>query len=97
MARIHLLNQTKETIVATYSNSLTCGRFINSNHNMYNEGKLLQFLLDIVNGKSGRTLTQSKEELCQYDHFFDGSIQRDALECFNLLLDIIHKGQEKLG
>ena len=39
MARIHLLNQTEETIVATYSNSLTCGRFINSNHNMYNEGQ----------------------------------------------------------
>ena len=57
-----------------------------------NEGKLLQFLLDIINGKSGRTLTQFKVELCQYDHFFDGSIQRDALECFNLLLEIIHKG-----
>ena len=39
MARIHLLNQIKETIVATYSHSLTCGRFINYNHNMYNEGQ----------------------------------------------------------
>ena len=39
MAKIHLLIQTKETIVATYSNSLTCGRFINSNHNKYNEGQ----------------------------------------------------------
>ena len=38
MARIHLQNQTEETIVATYSNSLICGRFINYNQNKYNVG-----------------------------------------------------------
>ena len=60
-----------------------------------NEGKLVKLLMDIVNGKSDRTLTHFKVELRQYNHFFDGSIQRDALESFNLLLDLIHKGTKK--
>ena len=38
MARIHLQNQTEETIVAASSNSLICGQFINYNQNMYNVG-----------------------------------------------------------
>ena len=60
-----------------------------------NEGKLMKRLMDIINRKSDKTLAHFKVELRQYDNFFDGSIQRDALECFNLLLDLIHKGTKR--
>ena len=60
-----------------------------------NEGKLVKLLMDIINKNSDRTLAHFKIELRQYNNFFDGSIQRDALECFNLLLDLIHKGTQK--
>ena len=85
-----------------YLNSILqilCRVLVTVNADLYfkdnDEAKLVQLLMDIISKRSDRTLTGFKVELRKYNHFFDGSIQRDAVECFNLLLDLIHEGTKK--
>ena len=65
--------------------------YINNNR----EGNLVKFLMEAIRQSSSNTLADFKTQLKLYDGFFDGSVQRDALECLNLLLDLIHKGTKQ--
>ena len=60
------------------------------------EGDIIKKLVDCNNPQSNCSLTDVKCLLQRYDKFFDGLIQRDALECINRLLDLIHKGTTSL-
>ena len=40
-------------------------------------------------------LVQFKTKLSLHNAFFDGSIQRDAFECFDMILDILHRGTKQ--
>ena len=59
------------------------------------EGVLVKLLMEAIRQSSCNTLADFKIQLQLYDGFFDGSVQRDALECLNLLLDLIHKGTKQ--
>ena len=59
------------------------------------EGTLIILLMEAIRQSSDYTLADFKIQLQLYDGFFDGSVQRDALECLNLLLDLIHKGTKQ--
>ncbi len=65
--------------------------YINNNR----EGNLVKFLMEAIRQSSSNTLADFKTQLKLYNGFFDGSVQRDALECLNLLLDLIHKGTKQ--
>ena len=65
--------------------------YINNN----TEGNLVKFLMEAIRQSSSNTLADFKIQLQLYDSFFDGNVQRDALECLNLLLDLIHKGTKQ--
>ena len=56
------------------------------------EGRLVRMLYDGFRSNSGVVLSQFKIDLATYDSFFDGMVQRDAHECLDRLVKILHEG-----
>ena len=63
-----------------------------NNINNNSEGCLVTSLMDSIHANSGHGLAKFKFQLSQFCSFYDGSIQRDAYECFIFILDILHNG-----
>ena len=59
------------------------------------EGRLVKILTDCIYPNGDNDLSNFKHELARYDHFFDGSVQRDAYECFASILKIFHIGTKE--
>ena len=56
------------------------------------EGCLIKCLMDDFRSNPSRCLLDFKERLARLNMFFNGRIQRDALEAFSYLMDMIHFG-----
>ena len=56
------------------------------------EGRLVRMLYDGFRSNSSVVLSQFKIDLATYDSFFDGMVQRDAHECLDRLVKILHEG-----
>ena len=59
------------------------------------EGYLVKSLVDSIYSDSRESLTYLKQQLAVFDHFFDGSLQRDVNECFSRLMDLFHCGTKE--
>ena len=59
------------------------------------EGRLIRDLSDSVHSASESEMAKFKSNLSSYNQFFDGVIQRDACECFQLILNILHVGTKR--
>ena len=64
--------------------------YVNTNNNR--EGCLIKCLLDDFHSNPNSCLLEFKNRLARFDSFFDGCSQRDVLECFTTLMDIMHVG-----
>jgi ubiquitin C-terminal hydrolase len=51
--------------------------------------------LDSTNPNSGCDLSKFKLQLARFNRFYDGSKQRDVLDCFTSILDILHAGTKE--
>ena len=58
------------------------------------EGSLVKLFLDSLN--INLNLTEFKNNICKYDTFFDGLVQRDTFECLLNILDIFHIGTKSM-
>ena len=56
------------------------------------EGHIVRALYDGLASNSSVTMSQFKIGLAAYNSFFDGMVQRDAHECFDRLMNVIHEG-----
>ena len=56
------------------------------------EGRIVKALYDCFESKSSVDLSQFKIDLATHDSFFDGMTQRDAHECFDRIVNILHEG-----
>ena len=59
------------------------------------EGNLVTHLINSLATETKTELVLFKTKLSLHDAFFDGSIQRDAFECFDMILDILHRGTKQ--
>ena len=59
------------------------------------EGQFIEIIKNKLTRISKDDIVHIKDELSNYNSFFDGSIQRDAFECFDLLLLILHQGTKE--
>ena len=59
------------------------------------EGRLIRTLSDSVHSASESEMAKLKSNLSSYNQFFDGVVQRDAYECFQLILNILHVGTKR--
>ena len=66
---------------------------ITFNNNIY--GRLTQSILKAASSKDENELCQFKIVLSQFNSFFDGILQRDAFECLNRLIEILHYGTKQ--
>ena len=64
---------------------------INSN----SEGQLVKSIKDSLLNGSEAKMAHLKNSLSNYNSFFDGIVQRDAYECFQLLREILHGGTRR--
>ena len=60
--------------------------------NKTEEGELTKYFFDCLLDISSQQLEFFKEVLAGYDRFFDGILQRDALECFLKFTEFFHSG-----
>ena len=60
--------------------------------NKNEEGELTKYFFDCLLDISSKQLGFFKEVLAGYDRFFDGILQRDALECFLKFTEFLHSG-----
>lgn len=63
--------------------------------NTNREGCLVQCLVDGIYSDSIQSLSLFKTQLARYNSFFDGDLQRDALECWYTMLDVMHIGTKE--
>ena len=68
----------------------TNGNNIHTNSNP--EGHLINQLLTSLENYSEESIAEFKSNLSSFSAFFDGHVQRDAFECFDKILDLLHKG-----
>ena len=59
------------------------------------EGRLIRSLSDSLHSASESEMDNFKSNLSSYNQFFDGVVQRDAYECFQLVLNILHVGTKQ--
>ena len=59
------------------------------------EGRLIRSLSDSLHSASESEMDNFKSNLSSYNQFFDGVVQRDAYECFQLVLNILHLGTKQ--
>ena len=59
------------------------------------EGCLTRSLVEGVYSDSRDSLSCFKQQLAQFDHFFNGVNQQDVAECFGFLMDILHLGTKE--
>ena len=59
------------------------------------EGCLTRSLVEGVYSDSRDSLSCFKQQLAQFDHFFNGVNQQDVAECFGFLMDILHLGTKR--
>ena len=59
------------------------------------EGRLVLSLSDSLHSASECEMANFKSNLSRYNQFFDGVLQRDAHECFQLVLNILHQGTRR--
>ena len=67
----------------------------NTNDTKFNrndEGELAKYLFECILERTSKQLGFFKSVLAGYDRFFDGILQRDALECFIKFVDFLHSG-----
>ena len=57
-----------------------------------NEGRIVKALYDGFKSKSSVNISQFKIDLANHNSFFDGMTQRDAHECFDSIVNILHEG-----
>ena len=60
--------------------------------NRNEDGELTKYFFDCLQDISSKQLGFFKEVLAGYDRFFDGILQRDALECFLKFSEFLHSG-----
>ena len=60
--------------------------------NNCDEGRIVKALYDSFKSKSSMNLSQFKIDLATHNSFFDGMTQRDAHECFDRIVNILHEG-----
>ena len=60
--------------------------------NNNSEGNIVHSLSNSLQSRSESEMANFKSHLSQYDQFFDGVVQRDAYECFQQILSILHEG-----
>ena len=59
------------------------------------EGLLVSSLFISLQSGSEFEMDRIKTNLSNYNQFFDGTVQRDAYECFLRILEVIHKGTKR--
>ena len=59
------------------------------------EAHVISILINILATETKTELVQFKTKLSSHDAFFDGSIQRDAFECFDMILDVLYRGTKQ--
>ena len=59
--------------------------------NNNSEGHIVKSLLHSLQSGSETEMAKLKSNLSMYSRFFDGVVQRDAYECFQQLLNILHE------
>ena len=64
----------------------------NIQFNGTDESDLTKYFFECISYNSSKHLRFFKEVLAGYDKFFDGVVQRDALECFLKIKEILHIG-----
>ena len=60
--------------------------------NSSSEGQLVKSIKDSLLNGSEAKMAHLKNSLSNYNSFFDGIVQRDAYECFQLFREILHGG-----
>ena len=78
-------------VLFRYKDILFIDNFVNNNP----EGLLVSSLFISLQSGSEFEMDKIKTNLSNYNQFFDGSVQRDAYECFLRILDVIHKGTKR--
>ena len=71
-------------VISNYQND------VNFNYNC--QGDICKALFECISSEGEKHMPHLKSLLARYDQFFDGVLQRDALECLYKLIDILHKG-----
>ena len=56
------------------------------------EGQIVQAILDCFQSGCKINMARLKSKLSIHNGFFDGVMQRDAYECFQLILGLLHQG-----
>ena len=84
------INSVIQVIIVIFS-AYTGDVHFNSNH----EGLLTKTLLDCISSEDREELYNFKLSLARYDSFYDGVLQRDALECLCKIIEILDKGTKQ--
>ena len=81
------LNSVLQVLIRILSSST---HTVQINNNM--QGCLTRELCNFVTTQNSEDLYSFKKDLAKYDTFFDGLLQRDALQCLFKLIDILNLG-----
>ena len=78
-------------VLFRFKDILFIDNFVNNNP----EGLLVSFLFISLQSGLEFEMDKIKTNLSNHNQFFDGSVQRDAYECFLRILDVIHRGTRR--